>query len=85
MTSSAFHLVCAAAASDARALRDLRSLCNGLPAAELVGERAIERGAPPSASLADAANPEVASDAFGIAAAELCDLALLLSCVISRC
>eukprot|EP00966_Prymnesium_polylepis_P245313 5675208-Prymnesium_polylepis.1 len=34
--SAGFHLLCAAAANDARALRDLRSLCLGLSASEVL-------------------------------------------------
>ena len=43
VASAGYHLVCAAAASDARALRDVRALCHGLPASEvLVGVKMRE-------------------------------------------
>jgi len=36
VASAAHHLVCAAAGNEARALRDLKALCHGLPASELL-------------------------------------------------
>ena len=47
MASAGHHLVCAAAAGDVRALRDLRSLCQGLSASEvLVGVKMRESDLP---------------------------------------
>ena len=62
VSSAGHHLVCAAAVGEARALRDMRSLCRGLPASEvLVGVKMREAEVPMIAHLLPALTARLAA------------------------